>query len=69
MKLTEAELRSLDSPHDGGDAVVLADLVRRLQGEIDRLGEALNDAAEMSEYDDRTLIYNHCKQAVEGGGE
>jgi len=66
MNLTETERRALESPHDGGDAIVLAGVVRRFQGEIERLREALNDAAEMSEHDDRTLIYNYCKQAVEG---
>ncbi len=34
MQLTEDELHSLDSPHDGGDAVVLAGLVGRLTKNI-----------------------------------
>ena len=41
-------------------------LIEALEAEIERLRRALNDAAEMSEHDDRTLIYNHCKQSVEG---
>lgn len=30
MKLTPRERQALDNPHDGGDAVVLAALARRL---------------------------------------
>ena len=37
-----------------------------LVSEVDRLREALQEAAEMTEHEaDRTLIYNYCKQAVE----
>lgn len=39
----------------------------RLCGEVDRLREALRIAAEMSDHEeDRTIIHNHCMQAIEG---
>ena len=37
--------------------------------EIERLRQALLDAAELSEYMDPTHVYNHCKQAAEAASE
>lgn len=47
--------------------VVCADaIMERAADEIERLRKALRDAADMTDHEvDRTLIYNHCMQAVE----
>ena len=53
MKLTEEEQYALDSGHDGGHAVILADVVRRALIEIRRLRarERCPDAAELARTD------------------
>ena len=44
--------------------------VDELRAEVERLQEALREAAGMTEYEqDRTLIYNHCMEAAEGRDE
>jgi len=45
------------------------DALEELEAAIERLRAALLEAAEMTEFEnDRTLIYNHCKQAAEAAG-
>ncbi len=44
-------------------------LMKRLVAEVERLKAALLEAAELSEHADRTLIFNHCHQAAEAGGD
>ncbi len=40
------------------------------EAEIRRLREALQEAADMTEHEsDRTLIFNHCMEAAEAGGD
>lgn len=44
--------------------------IDELEAQNKQLKQALADAAEMTEYEEnRTLIYNHCKQAAEAAGE
>ena len=49
-------------------AKIISEQVDEQVAEIERLRDALQEVAELSEYADRTQIFNHCKQAAEAAG-
>ena len=65
MKLTDSELRSLEYPHDGGDARVLAKVVRRLQNYIERTVNWIGRCRICDTQDCGTMYCWDCYHALE----